>query len=196
MDSQEIRDRIRLKRQQLRLSQEDAAALLECRPGTVQKLEKGPMKVTTEWLARFGKAYGVSAQYFLGESGDDVPSPGIPITYEILGNGKLVAVTKKLPPVIEPGLSGIEMIAARIAQPIYPFYHKDDIVLFDAGKQFRPKLCVNRECIIEVTRLTRLIGVFEQGSKAGHYTIMTYSGAPVKDTKITAAYRVMRIIRA
>ena len=197
MDRDEVRGKIRLRRQNLRLSQEDAARLLDCRPGTVQKLEKGPMKITTEWLMRLGAAYGVDMQYFVGESSAPAPMPAIPIAYEIRGKGKVTAAkSKKRTVAAETAAGGVELVAAEIMEPVGLFYHKGDILLLDKGKQFRPKLCINRECIVEIVPHVFVLGIFQRGGKEGHYTITPYDGLPIKDTTVINAHRITRIFRA
>jgi hypothetical protein len=52
---------------------------------------------------------------------------------------------------------------------------------------------MNKQCVVEISRSTMVVGVLSRGRKPNTYTILPYSGSPIEDTKILSAYPIILI---
>jgi transcriptional regulator with XRE-family HTH domain len=71
-DPSVLAERLRLAREQAGLSQGQVAKLMRMHRPTISEIEAGRRRVQAAELAEFAKHYRVSAQWLLGEDGEDL----------------------------------------------------------------------------------------------------------------------------
>ncbi|WP_342642891.1 helix-turn-helix domain-containing protein [Rhodoligotrophos ferricapiens] len=89
---------------------------LSTTPQTVQRLETGAVTLSTDWLERFARAFGVSPAELIG-GGD---RPGIELLGELGRNGQLHAKRQEAER-FSIDVPAIQPVAVRVSEPIGPY---------------------------------------------------------------------------
>lgn len=187
-----LSDRIKYFRLKARLNQETASQKLNMTSGHLGRIERGERKPTAERLEQFAKLYKCNVSDFYQDVEEE--QEGIPVIGFLNEQSRIEAAKDSKKEVTDTqGLIGVELVALKVKQPVYPHFFKDDVIIYDQGKPFRSKLYMNKQCVVEISRSTTVLGVLSRGRKPNTYTIMPYNGSPIEDTKILSAYPVILI---
>ena len=176
------------------LTQEQVASHFKVHPQTIGRHERGELELTNKWLNDYAKLYGCKAADLLDDSEETKQRQAN--LYGYLGADYKITKPKKEEAVaLNALIPAGELGVVKVQEDIFPLFRKGDLILIDLGKEFTPKLCMNRQCIIEVTSHTTMLGIFKRGNKSNHYSIFPISGSPLEDKKILTAYPVKAILK-
>jgi transcriptional regulator with XRE-family HTH domain len=187
-------DRLKYFRAKAGFNQDTAADRITMSSGNLGRIERNERGVTAERLEQFAKLYKCTVADFYQDVDQAIENDTIPIVGYLNDQGKITASKDEANERADAyGIAGVDIVAIQVKKPVYPHFFADDIILYDRGKSFRPKLYMNKQCIVEISRVTTVIGVLTRGRTANSYTIVPYTGAPIEDTKILAAYPIILI---
>ncbi len=185
-------ERIKYFRLKADLNQDTASQKLNMTSGHLGRIERGERKPTAERLEQFAKLYKCKVSDFYQDIEEE--QQGIPVIGLLNEQSRIESSKDGKQELVDiQGLIGVDLVAVKVRQPVYPYFFKDDVIIYDQGKPLRPKLYMNKQCVVEISRSTVVIGVLSRGRKPNTYTILPYSGAPIEDTKILSAYPVILI---
>lgn len=175
------------------LTQEDVAAKLKVHVGTIKRHEAG-QGISNKQLEQYAKLYGCKATDLMAEEEAEERTVNL---YGTLTADYSVTTAKKSVSVALPSpLGGIELETIKVGEDIFPMFRKGDQLVIDTGKQFTPRNCTGRMCLVEVSRASVVLGVFTNGSRANHFDITRPNGTLLRDKKILAAYPVKAIFKS
>lgn len=188
------RQKLIIHRLEAGLSQEDAAYHFKVHVQTIGRHERGELNLTHDWLERYARLYGCRPADLLDDTEQEQREAEI---YGYLKPDFKIERSKKSEKLlISMVIPAAELQVIKVKQDIFPLFRKGDLIAIDVGKEFTPKLCMNRQCIIEVTRMTTLFGVFKRGSVPNRYHITPLIGTPMDDKQVLTAYPIKAVIKS
>lgn len=72
-----------------------------------------------------------------------------------------------------------------------PAYRNGDVVYFEKGRTNDVPSLVDQECIVELDSGEVYVKRLAWGTKPNHYTLLSYSGQPIKDCRVKSAAPVL-----
>lgn len=191
-----IGDRIRQRREELNLSQDQLGALVGVGQTAVAAWEVGRNSPKNPTVALLSRALQTTPNWLLfGQTdglGNKVPLRGF------VGTGEVVTalpddVVEYVdgPPVEGKPLEALEIRGTSMA----PAYKPGDLVYYEAGNSYNPGDQIGEECVVELATGEIYLKRIFHGSKTGLFTLTSYNGVPIEDVKIRSCAPVLWVRR-
>lgn len=185
-----------------RMTQEEVAAHFKVHVSTVMRHEKGQSKLTLTWLERYARLYRVKKNELIDEDDGGKPVETIraahfPV-YGVLGNDYRVMPAEE-EQTIEVGSHAIaagKLEFLTVSEALFPIFSERDLIAIDTAGKFKPKLCINRHCIIELHRGLTVYGTLQRGKDSSSYNILPPHGQLLENRKVINAYPVKAILKS
>jgi transcriptional regulator with XRE-family HTH domain len=174
------------------LSQQELADKIGTKYTMLGKLERGERELTSSWLTKLSDALGCAPADILADTG--VPVVGY------IGAGATVHAFKDtteahLEYVDRPPMVTGDLVAAEVrGASMLPVAEEGWHIIWHNESTLDEKAFLNRLCVAQLADETILVKRIVQGTKTGHYHLLSTNAAPILDAQLLWAAVVKAII--
>lgn len=187
----DLRRRLKARREELRLRQEDVAEAMGLTKQAISHYETGKRPVKVKHLGALARTLGVSPQWLL--YGDEGGKAITLLTNGEIGAGGVVVrdtQRKKTVPV-PPGADGDSLEAFEMTgDAMAPRFHPGDIIYTNAEGELGPA-CYQRPCIVQLEDGRELLRIVHVGDRPETVHLTAHNAPSISNAIITRCTPVL-----
>jgi phage repressor protein C with HTH and peptisase S24 domain len=151
--------------------------------------ENGSRGFSVERARDYARAFKVNAAWLLTGEGSPSSNPKVPVSGYVGAGAVIYAADESIGPGgieevdLPPGMYGDYLAFKVRGDSNYPAY-RDSEIIFVKKEGGPPDEFVNRECVLQTVDGRRLLKTLTQGSKRGHFTLISFTAPPMVDEQV------------